>query len=74
MENMRLVRMRTSPPVISETSKGLSGAGARSQERRERRGFGCSPGSVELTAVMESERDLKKKKGQDRTCALAKSL
>lgn len=28
-------------------------AGARSWERWERRGFGCSPGSIELIAVME---------------------
>lgn len=40
--------------MISETSKEFSRAGARSQERWERRRFGCSPGSVALTAVMES--------------------
>lgn len=50
MKNIKLGRMRVSLPVISETSR----AGARSQERWERRGFGCSPGSAELTTVMES--------------------
>lgn len=48
MKNIKLGRMRVSLPVISETSR----AGARSQERWER--FGCSPGSAELTTVMES--------------------
>lgn len=53
MKNIMLVRMRMSLPVISETSKEFSRAGARSQERWERRGFGCSPGSAEINAVME---------------------
>lgn len=40
--------------MISETSKEFGMAGARSRERWEMRGFGCSPGRIELVAVMES--------------------
>lgn len=54
MKNLRLVRMRMSLSVTSETSKEFGRAGARSQERWERRALGYSPGGVELTAVMES--------------------
>ena len=49
----KLVRLR------KETSKEFSMAGASGWERWERRVFGCSPGIIELIAVMESTEGFK---------------
>lgn len=55
MENIRLVRMRRSLPAISNQQGVQQGWSQKSGEMgEERRGFGCSPSSIEFPAVMES--------------------
>lgn len=57
--------------MISETSKEFGMAGARSRERWETRGFGCSPGRIERIAVMESIEGSEGGTRQDMRCGQA---
>lgn len=50
---------------MSEISKEFSMAGAKSQERHRRGGFGDSPGGIELVAVMESTEGLEEGTRED---------